>query len=31
MYYFAKEGIQWNDSLRAEVDSGSKEPEGAQV
>jgi len=30
MYYMAKEGIQWNDSLRAEVD-GSKEPQNAQA
>lgn len=27
-YYMAKEGIQWNDSLRAEVDD-AKEPQGA--
>jgi uncharacterized protein (TIRG00374 family) len=29
-YYMAKEGIQWNDSLRAEID-GTKEPENAPV
>jgi uncharacterized protein (TIRG00374 family) len=29
-YYMTKEGIQWSDSLRAEVD-GSKEPETAQT
>ena len=30
MYYLAKEGIQWNDTLRTEMDE-SKEPEIAQV
>ncbi len=26
-YFMAKEGIQWSDSLRAEVDDGAKSPE----
>jgi len=30
-YYLAKEGIQWNDSLRSEIDTGPKEPESAQI
>ena len=30
-YYLAKEGIQWNDSLRSEIDAGPKEPESAQI
>jgi uncharacterized protein (TIRG00374 family) len=28
-YFMAKEGIQWSDSLREEVDAGTKEPETA--
>ncbi len=28
-YYMAKEGIQWNDSLRAEVDESPTEPQQA--